>query len=355
MLRGRRRDGLVDYLTTRWPTPFSGPDRLSEYFLVDVLVEGCARTSRVVSATSSVQLYVHRVLMNLERSEDWDPSATPPRGVFARFTSGARRDEWQWRRALPGLGGQPEGLPVPGELHRARAARRQDAAVLGARGRAARAGPRRRRTSATRTAPTSPGSTGSRSSRSPARTATSPAQTLHLFGVTQDDAPVYYYRAIDESGGLPRTRRRARYSPWHRVDLSIPVRKVSPSCTRAASTCSGSRTQRARSTPSSAAARSSPATGTASGCGTPRCASTAHGRRRSSSASQEAGGVADARIVEDPLDLTVVHAARDRDRAARRTSCARRSTRRCGPRRRSGTRRGTRSRRWSGAREARGG
>ena len=33
VLRGRRRDALVDYLTTRWPTPFSGPDRLSEYFL----------------------------------------------------------------------------------------------------------------------------------------------------------------------------------------------------------------------------------------------------------------------------------------------------------------------------------
>ena len=38
---------------------------------------------------------------------------------------------------LPGLGGEPQGLPVARELHRARAARRQDAAVRGARGGAA--------------------------------------------------------------------------------------------------------------------------------------------------------------------------------------------------------------------------
>ncbi len=28
-------------------------------------------------------------------------------------------------------------------------------------------------------------------------------KTLHLFGVTQDDAPVYYYRSVDESKATP--------------------------------------------------------------------------------------------------------------------------------------------------------
>jgi len=85
-LRGRQRDGLVDYIVTRWPETFSDSNKLYEYFLIDVMVEGCARTSRLVAAISSVQLYVHRVLMNLERSRDWDGHLPPTTGVYARFT-----------------------------------------------------------------------------------------------------------------------------------------------------------------------------------------------------------------------------------------------------------------------------
>ncbi|HMG54179.1 MAG TPA: neuraminidase-like domain-containing protein, partial [Kofleriaceae bacterium] len=97
-LRARKRDGLVDYLVTGLATPFADPSKLYEYFLIDVMVEGCARTSRVVAATSSLQLYVHRVLMNLERSRDWDPMDTTNTGVRAHFTSADKRSEWQWRQ-----------------------------------------------------------------------------------------------------------------------------------------------------------------------------------------------------------------------------------------------------------------
>ena len=190
------------------------------------MVEGCARTSRVVSATSSVQLYVHRVLMNLERSEDWDPTVTPPRGVFARFTSGAKRDEWQWRQhyrvweanrkvfLYPENYIEPElrddKTPLFSEL--------EDTLLM-----------------QDLTLPSVSdayskyltGFDGLAQLQIAGAYRDVAGQTLHLFGVTQDDAPVFYYRSIDESA-VTAAHPAPIYSPWHRIDLSIPVRKVSP-------------------------------------------------------------------------------------------------------------------------------
>ena len=59
---------------------------------------GCARTSRVVAGVSSLQLYVQRVLMNLERSSDYDGSLPSAHGVYARFTDADKRAEWYWRQ-----------------------------------------------------------------------------------------------------------------------------------------------------------------------------------------------------------------------------------------------------------------
>ncbi|MEO8409062.1 MAG: neuraminidase-like domain-containing protein [Propionivibrio sp.] len=226
ILRGRKRDGLVDYLITRWPQPFSSPDRLYDHFLVDVMVQGCARTSRVVCATSSVQLYVHRVLMNLERSADWDPQAKPPVGVRARFNSGAKRDEWQWRQhyrvweANRKVFLYPENYIEP-EL-------RDDKTPLF-----------REFEDALLTQDLTPqnvndaysgyltGFDGLAQLQIAGAFRDVAGKTLHLFGVTQDDAPVYYYRSIDESK-VTTAHPAPLYSAWHKVDLSIPVRKVSP-------------------------------------------------------------------------------------------------------------------------------
>jgi len=226
ILRGRKRDGLVDYLTTRWPTPFSSPDRLYDHFLVDVMVQGCARTSRVVCATSSVQLYIHRVLMNLERSADWDPQVSPPKGVWAKFTSGAKRDEWQWRQhyrvweANRRVFLYPENYIEP-EL-------RDDKTPLF-----------RELEDAILTQDLTPqnlndafsgyltGFDGLAQLQIAGAYRDVAGNTLHLFGVTQDDAPVYYYRSIDESK-VTEAHPAPLYSAWHRVDLAIPVRKVSP-------------------------------------------------------------------------------------------------------------------------------
>src|SRR5207302_286516 len=82
-VRSQRRDALVDALTrTLAAADFATRDDLYEYYLVDVSLEGCARTSPLVAAISSVQLYVYRVLMGLEqdRREPTDPKHTsvPP-------------------------------------------------------------------------------------------------------------------------------------------------------------------------------------------------------------------------------------------------------------------------------------
>jgi hypothetical protein len=87
-LRSCKRDGLVAYIRFTEPARFPLENDLYEYFLLDVEVEGCARTTRVAAAIFSLQLYVHRVLMHLERTSSTDV------GDKARIP----RDEWDWRR-----------------------------------------------------------------------------------------------------------------------------------------------------------------------------------------------------------------------------------------------------------------
>ncbi|WP_406389671.1 neuraminidase-like domain-containing protein [Streptomyces sp. NBC_00887] len=70
-LRSRRRDALVAYilreLRSRPGTAhIDTADKLFEFFLMDVRLEPCMRTSRVRSAISAVQLFIERALMNLD-------------------------------------------------------------------------------------------------------------------------------------------------------------------------------------------------------------------------------------------------------------------------------------------------
>ncbi|HEV7762652.1 MAG TPA: neuraminidase-like domain-containing protein, partial [Acidimicrobiales bacterium] len=225
-LRGRRRDGLVGYITHRWPVPFADADELYEYFLIDVQVGGCARTTAVVAAMSSLQLYVERVLMNLERSDDWNPAPTPATGVHARFTDAKRRDEWQWRQQFrvweanrkvflypenyikPEL--RDDKTPLFTELEDSLLVQRIDRATVGDAYTSYLAG-----------------------FDELARLKMAGAhydqnnRTLHLFGVTQDDAPVFYYRSMTERG-TPSAPQPPLFSGWQRLSLQIPARRVSP-------------------------------------------------------------------------------------------------------------------------------
>jgi len=225
-LRGRRRDGLVAYITHRWPEPFVDADALYQYFLIDVQVGGCARTTRVVAAMSSLQLYVERVLMNLERSDDWDGRVPPQTGVYARFSDARRRGEWWWRKQFrvweanrkvflyPENYIEPElrddKTPLFTELEDSLLVQRIDGATVG-------------------DAYTSYLSGFDELARlKVAGTFYDQAnRTLHLFGVTQDDAPVFYYRSLTERGTAAKPQP-PLYSGWQRLGLQIPARKVSP-------------------------------------------------------------------------------------------------------------------------------
>jgi hypothetical protein len=84
-LRNMRRDALVAYvLHHKPPTPaITTADELYEHFLVDVQMDACMQTSRIVLALSTVQLFVTRCLMNLEPDVSPDSIDAP---------------HWQWMK-----------------------------------------------------------------------------------------------------------------------------------------------------------------------------------------------------------------------------------------------------------------
>lgn len=84
-LRNKVRDALVSFiLHYKKPSPeINTPDKLYEYFLVDVEMDACMKTSRIRLALSTVQLFIQRCLMNLE------PNVAP---------SSIRAQQWLWMK-----------------------------------------------------------------------------------------------------------------------------------------------------------------------------------------------------------------------------------------------------------------
>jgi hypothetical protein len=87
-LRDLQRDALVAYVLQKLgedPTTahIDTPDKLFEYFLMDVQMEPCMQTSRIRHALSSVQLFIERCLMNLE------PRVAP---------SSIKANQWEWMK-----------------------------------------------------------------------------------------------------------------------------------------------------------------------------------------------------------------------------------------------------------------
>lgn len=233
-LRGRRRDALTDYLLTNpanrvgldpkgWV--FNSKDELSTYFLVDVQLEGCARTSRVVAATSSVQLYVHRVLMNLEQSRDGRLTVSP---------QSIPQDEWLWRQnyrvweanrkvfLYPENYIEPElrddKTPLFKELEDTLL--QQEITEQNVIDAYAKYMAGFEEVAKLKIA----GSFHDRGRN---------LDTLYLFGVTPGDPPTYYYRKVDNAynAEIPfSSGREARivWSPWRKIDVQIPVRNIAP-------------------------------------------------------------------------------------------------------------------------------
>lgn len=84
-VRNLLRDALVSYvLQYSRPSPeITNADKLYEYFLIDVEMDACMKTSRIRQALSTIQLFVQRCLMNLE------PQVEP---------ASIRADHWAWMK-----------------------------------------------------------------------------------------------------------------------------------------------------------------------------------------------------------------------------------------------------------------
>ena len=84
-VRNLLRDALVSYiLQYKKPSPeIINADKLYEYFLVDVEMDACMKTSRIRLALSTVQLFIQRCMMNLE------PKVDP---------ASIRAEQWAWMK-----------------------------------------------------------------------------------------------------------------------------------------------------------------------------------------------------------------------------------------------------------------
>jgi hypothetical protein len=81
-MRNAQRDALVGYILGRGDFPDA--TALYDHFLVDPLMGACMLTSRLRLATSAVQLFIQRVLMNLEQTEVTFPPATAERWTWMK-------------------------------------------------------------------------------------------------------------------------------------------------------------------------------------------------------------------------------------------------------------------------------
>lgn len=65
ILREKKRDALLSYLINQ-NNDFHSPNDVYGHYLIDHEMNSCMLTSRIKQANASIQLYVQRILMNLE-------------------------------------------------------------------------------------------------------------------------------------------------------------------------------------------------------------------------------------------------------------------------------------------------
>jgi hypothetical protein len=225
-LLSRRRDGLVADLLRSSPRPFDSTADLYHYYLLDVQLEGCARTSRVAAAIDSVQLYVQRCLLNYEESPPGvaDPVHVLPGTIPERA--------WSWRshyrvwQAARELFINPESYVLPEQRHdRTHLFKELEETLLSkevTEDTILDAYSRYLRGFEELAHLTIAGAYHERDDGSG-------RDTLHLFGVNSADPPVYYYRRVENArSGVTNQARATVWGPWEPLDVQIPVRKVSP-------------------------------------------------------------------------------------------------------------------------------
>lgn len=225
-LLSRRRDGLVAWLLRSSKEPFDEVSDLYHHYLLDVQLEGCARTSRVASAIDTLQLYVQRCLMNLEESP---PGAADPVHVLPQSLPAW---EWSWRRSyrvweanrkiflFPQNWIEPELRDDKSPLFKALendllSKETSEQTILEAYARYLRGFDELAHLAIA----------GSYHEKDEA----AQRDVLHLLGVTPEDPPAYYYRRVENAHfGVANPARATRWGAWEKLDAQIPVRKVSP-------------------------------------------------------------------------------------------------------------------------------
>lgn len=225
VLLARCRDGLVAYLVHLPGSRFHQVNDLYHYYLLDVELDGCARTSRVAAAIDSVQLYVHRTRMNLE--ETHPDAAEPYVHVLPESVPSA---EWSWRQNFrvweanrrvflhpenfiePQL--RDDKTPLFRDLEEELLSKEiTDEAIIEAYARYLRGFDEL-------ASLTIAGSYHEKSSK---------ADVLHLCGVTADEPPTFYYRRVDNARhGAVSDATATRWGAWEKMDVQVPVNRVSP-------------------------------------------------------------------------------------------------------------------------------
>ncbi|HEX6099234.1 MAG TPA: neuraminidase-like domain-containing protein [Thermoanaerobaculia bacterium] len=228
-LREKQRDALVAWLLhSQSPRVFQSTNDLFAYFLIDVETGGCSTTSRVVSATGSVQIYVHRILLNLEQTGDGalDPLVlTLPSLAASEWTWRKNYRVWEANRKVflwpenyiePDL--RDDKTPLFRELEdELLQTSLSDQDVLDA------------YTKYMKGFEELASLTIAGAYHDLRTTPEGTVDVLHLFGAASTNPPTYYYRTgqnLIASGRDP--KQGAVWTPWKKIDVQISSRQVGP-------------------------------------------------------------------------------------------------------------------------------
>jgi hypothetical protein len=229
-LRSRRRDALVEQLTRAPGARFAAASELYHHFLIDVELEGCARTTRVAAAIGAVQLYAHRILLNLEQDER---DVADPAHVYVEPSRILEADEWTWRRNYrvweanrkvflnPEYYLEPELRDDKTPLYEALEADLLQQDITDENVLAAYTNYMAGFDEVANLAIAGVYHDVDR--------ALGGGDVMHLFGATSSDPPTYYYRSVENLyHGVVDHRRGTVWHPWRKLDIQVPDRLVAP-------------------------------------------------------------------------------------------------------------------------------
>ncbi|MEM7041714.1 MAG: neuraminidase-like domain-containing protein [Pseudomonadota bacterium] len=227
-LRGLRRNALVDHVIRGSAGRFDDVADLYNYYLIDPEMEGCARTSRVVSATGSLQTYVHRIILNLEQDRRSTNAANHVHVSPTRIP----RDEWEWRKNYRVWEANRKVFLWP-ENYMQPALRDNKTPLFEDLEKTLLQQDINEQTVLDAYAAYLRGFEELASLRIAGayheHIWSSKTDILHIFGCTSDDPPVYYYWTIENLTFSKLTStRRISYSARRKIDVAIGARDVSP-------------------------------------------------------------------------------------------------------------------------------